>query len=86
MLNVWYSAGPYSTCIFSIWVLILGNPKQNSLTEPHCKYLQFFIVSTFHCNLAVRFTFFKGQLISKTIYGVLDSPKKRTKTIWLHIS
>ena len=23
----------------------------------------------------------KGQLISKTIYGVLDSPKKRTKTI-----
>ena len=23
----------------------------------------------------------KGQLISKTIYGVIDSPKKRTKTI-----
>ena len=23
----------------------------------------------------------KGQLISKTIYGVLDSPKKRTKKI-----
>ena len=22
----------------------------------HCKYLQFLIVSTFHCNLAVRFT------------------------------
>ena len=22
----------------------------------HCKYVQFFIVSTFHCNLAVRFT------------------------------
>ena len=28
----------------------------------------------------------QGQLISKTIYGVLDSPKKRTKTICLHIS
>ena len=24
----------------------------------HCKYIQFLIVSTFHCNLAVRFTFF----------------------------
>ena len=24
----------------------------------HCKYVQFLIVSTFHCNLAVRFTFF----------------------------
>ena len=22
----------------------------------HCKYIQFFIMSTFHCNLAVRFT------------------------------
>ena len=28
---------------------------------------------------------FKGQLISKAIYGVLDSPKKRTKKIWLDI-
>ena len=28
----------------------------------------------------------KGQLISKTIYCVLDSPKKRTKTIWFVIS
>ena len=26
--------------------------------KPHCKYLQFLIVSTFHCNLAVQFTFF----------------------------
>ena len=24
---------------------------------------------------------FKGQLISKAIYGILDSPKKRTKKI-----
>jgi hypothetical protein len=28
----------------------------------------------------------KGQLISKTIYGVLDSPKIWTKKIWLVIS
>ena len=27
----------------------------------------------------------KGQLISKAIYSVLDSPKKRTKKIWLVI-
>ena len=28
----------------------------------------------------------KGQLISKTIYGILDYPKKWTKNIWLDIS
>ena len=28
--------------------------KQKS--KLHCKYIQFFIVSTFHCNLVVRFT------------------------------
>ena len=28
----------------------------------------------------------KGQLISKAIYGVLDSPKKQTKKIWLDVS
>ena len=28
----------------------------------------------------------KGQLISKAIYGVVDSPKKRTKKILLDIS
>ena len=28
----------------------------------------------------------KGQLITKAIYGVLDSPKKQTKKIWLVIS
>ena len=27
-------------------------------THAHCKYIQFLIVSTFHCNLAVQFTFF----------------------------
>ena len=31
--------------------------------------------------LLPRLSFAKGQLISKTIYSVLDSPKKRTKTI-----
>ena len=28
----------------------------------------------------------KGQLISKAIHGVLDSPKKRTKKVWLDMS
>ena len=28
----------------------------------------------------------KGQIISKAIFVFLTSPKKRTKTIWLHIS
>ena len=27
-----------------------------SLDQLHCKYIQFFIASTFHCNLVVRFT------------------------------
>ena len=27
----------------------------------------------------------KGQLISKAIYSILDSPKKQTKNIWLVI-
>ena len=27
-------------------------------SQPHCKYIQFSIVSTFHCNLAVQVTFF----------------------------
>ena len=38
------------------------------------------------CHWKIRVVRSKGQLISKTIYGVLDSPKKRTKTIWFVIS
>ena len=34
-----------------------------------------------HIPLAALGPLTKGQLISKAIYGVLDSPKKRTKKI-----
>ena len=38
---------------------LLTKNKLNLFKAPfklHCKYLQFFIVSSFHCNLVVRFT------------------------------
>ena len=37
-------------------------------------------------NVSRTLAYVKGQLISKAIYGVLDSPKKWTKKIWLDIS
>ena len=39
----------------SFWLVWAGF---EILCVTHCKYIQFFIVSTFHCILAVRFTFF----------------------------
>ena len=36
------------------------------------------------CQLGLKGTYTKGQLISKCLFGIFNSPKKRTKTIRLY--
>ena len=49
-----------SKCLFGVFNFFQKMKKNTSHTGCliHRKYLQFLIVSTFHCNLAVRFAFF----------------------------
>ena len=47
--------------------------------------IQYFKKNEFECTNC-RYFCIKGQLISKAIYGVLDSPKKRTKKIEPEVS
>ena len=44
----------FFVCLLSIFFTCVQS--MNSVL--HCKYIQFLIVSTFHCNLTVQFTFF----------------------------
>ena len=63
--------------------------EENShLDAPALQVLQFQEIFMKHWNQIITKTkdISKGQLISKAIYGVLDSPKKWTKKIWLDIS
>ena len=55
--------------------------SSQSLATPAMQLREALIVSFAQFVSSNPLTSAKGQLISKAIYGVLDSPKKRTKKI-----
>ena len=69
-----YKAPLSLTLRVKIWVVAYFDPK-----EFKKKIYEKLIVQRFSA-------YAKGQLISKAIYGVLDSPKKMNKKIWLDVS
>ena len=74
-----FDIGLSSTGSSNFVYLVLYDHIRRISTGFYCYKLLSFDVK---CFIALFFkTFTKGQLISKAIYGVLDSPKKRTKKI-----
>ena len=65
------------------------NPDNRSQTAHKFKVKSRFSIMIWSTSTFIKLHFFKwaakGQLISKCLFGVFNSPKKGTKTIWLEV-